>query len=231
MKEHTNHWKFLLNAVVHVKLFILIIFVFLWQILTFETKNPVELAERLRAVCGNQSNAYARLLEYRLNALRGLWGAQRQLALEEQQEREGTGGADEETLALLKRQGLLQQPEQAPFTSRVGLLLVFPLLQSQTRSDPALCSVTAEVLLACLRDCQPLSLSKEPTDCLNGLEGLLCSWLEDDVQESGHHQGQIFPTHRQRENAAAALVALACARWGNSVFAVSELLQFPCWIL
>lgn len=176
----------------------------------------MELAERLRAVCGNQSNAYARLLEYRLNALRGLWGAQRQLALEEQQDREGTGGADEETLALLKRQGLLQQPEQAPFTSRVGLLLVFPLLQSQTRSDPALCGVTAEVLLACLRDCQPLSLSKEPADCLNGLEGLLCSWLEDGAQVSDNQQAQartqILHTHRQRENAAAALVALACAR-------------------
>ncbi|XP_031704959.1 probable E3 ubiquitin-protein ligase HECTD4 isoform X2 [Anarrhichthys ocellatus] len=192
------------------------------EILTFETKNPVELAERLRAVCGNQSNAYARLLEYRLNALRGLWGAQRQLALEEQQEREGTGGADEETLALLKRQGLLQQPEQAPFTSRVGLLLVFPLLQSQTRSDPALCGVTAEVLLACLRDCQPLSLSKEPADCLNGLEGLLCSWLEDGAKESGQPQGhaqtQILHTHRQRENAAAALVALACARGSLKTF-------------
>jgi len=179
----------------------------------------VELAERLRAVCGNQSNAYARLLEYRLNALRGLWGAQRQLAMEEQQEREGAGGgADEEALALLKRQGLLQQPEQAPFTSRVGLLLVFPLLQSQSRSDPALCGVTAEVLLACLRDCQPLSLSKEPSDCLNGLEALLCSWLEDASQ--GPVGAAVAPppaapalhAHRQRENAAAALVALACAR-------------------
>lgn len=113
---------------------------------------------------------------------------------------------------MLKRQGLLQQPEQAPFTSRVGLLLVFPLLQSQTRSDPALCGITAEVLLTCLRDCQPLSLSKEPADCLNGLEGLLCSWLEDGAQESVQHQGRIPHTHRQRENAAAALVALACAR-------------------
>lgn len=181
------------------------------QILTFETKNPAELAERLRAVCGNQSNAYARLLEYRLNALRGLWGAQRQLALEEQQEREGAG--DEEALALLKRQGLLQQPEQAPFTSRVGLLLVFPLLQSQSRSDPALCGVTAEVLLACLRDCQPLSLSKEPADCLSGLEGLLCSWLEDAPGQRQQRPAGLQPhAHRQRENAAAALVALACAR-------------------
>ncbi|KAG9331709.1 hypothetical protein JZ751_018364, partial [Albula glossodonta] len=184
-------------------------------ILTFETKNPAELAERLRAVCGNQSNAYARLLEYRLNALRGLWGAQRQLALEEQQEREGSAG-DEETLALLKRQGLLQQPEQAPFTSRMGLLLVFPLLQSQSRSDPALCSITAEVLLACLRDCQPLSLSKEPSDCLNGLESLLCSWLEEEPA-----QGPALPplhSPRQRENAAAALVALACARGSLKTF-------------
>ncbi|XP_056457694.1 probable E3 ubiquitin-protein ligase HECTD4 isoform X1 [Gadus chalcogrammus] len=187
------------------------------EILTFETKNPAELAERLRAVCGNQSNAYARLLEYRLNALRGLWGAQRQLALEEQQEREGTGGADEEALALLKRQGLLQQPEQAPFTSRVGLLLVFPLLQSQSRSDPALCGVTAEVLLGCLRDCQPLSLSKEPSDCLNGLEGLLCSWLEDGGQQEAYHTPALH-AHRQRENAAAALVALACARGSLKTF-------------
>uniref|UniRef100_A0A6Q2ZID3 HECT domain-containing protein n=1 Tax=Esox lucius TaxID=8010 RepID=A0A6Q2ZID3_ESOLU len=186
------------------------------EILTFETKNPAELAERLRAVCGNQSNAYARLLEYRLNALRGLWGAQRQLALEEQQDREGAGGGDEEALALLKRQGLLQQPEQAPFTSRVGLLLVFPLLQSQTRSDPALCGVTAEVLLSCLRDCQPLSLSKEPTDCLNGLEWLLCSWLEENQQ--GPAPTCTLHGHRQRENAAAALVALACARGSLKTF-------------
>lgn len=174
------------------------------QILTFETKNPSELSERLRAICGNQSNAYARLLEYRLNALRGLWNAQRQLALEEQHERESSG--DEEALALLKRQGLLQQSEQAPFTSRMGLLLVFPLIESQSRTDPSLGNVTAEVLLTCLRDCQPLSLTKEPADCLNGIEALLCSWLEE-----ASPGGQQIP-HRQKENAAAALVALACAR-------------------
>ncbi|XP_058136974.1 probable E3 ubiquitin-protein ligase HECTD4 isoform X6 [Dasypus novemcinctus] len=180
------------------------------EILTFETKNPTELAERLRSVCGNQSNAYARLLEYRLNALRGLWNAQRQLALEEQHERESSG--DEETLALLKRQGLLQQPEQAPFTSRMGLLLVFPLIQSQSRTDPSLCNITAEVLLNCLRDCQPLSLTKEPADCLNGIETLLCSWLEE-TSETGRH----IP-HKQKENAAAALVALACARGSLKTF-------------
>ncbi|KAM6340042.1 LOW QUALITY PROTEIN: putative E3 ubiquitin-protein ligase HECTD4 [Alca torda] len=180
------------------------------EILSFETKNPTELAERLRSVCGNQSNAYARLLEYRLNALRGLWNAQRQLALEEQHDRESSG--DEEALALLKRQGLLQQPEQAPFTSRMGLLLVFPLIQSQSRTDPSLCNITAEVLLNCLRDCQPLSLTKEPADCLNGIESLLCSWLEDTSAS-----GQQIP-YKQKENAAAALVALACARGSLKTF-------------
>ncbi|XP_060106352.1 probable E3 ubiquitin-protein ligase HECTD4 isoform X1 [Heteronotia binoei] len=180
------------------------------EILTFETKNPTELSERLRSVCGNQSNAYARLLEYRLNALRGLWNAQRQLALEEQHERENSG--DEETLALLKRQGLLQQPEQAPFTSRMGLLLVFPLIESQSRTDPSLCNITAEVLLTCLRDCQPLSLTKEPADCLNGIESLLCSWLGETSTS-----GQQIP-HKQKENAAAALVALACARGSLKTF-------------
>ncbi|KAG9487790.1 hypothetical protein GDO78_007527 [Eleutherodactylus coqui] len=179
------------------------------EILTFETKNPTELAERLRAVCGNQSNAYARLLEYRLNALRGLWNAQRQLALEEQHERDGS---DEETIALLKRQGLLQQPEQAPFTSRMGLLLVFPLIQSQSKTDPSLCNITAEVLLNCLRDCQPLSLIKEPADCLNGIESLLCSWLED----TSTLDQQV--SYKQKENSAAALVALACARGSLKTF-------------
>uniref|UniRef100_A0A8C2K3U6 HECT domain E3 ubiquitin protein ligase 4 n=1 Tax=Cyprinus carpio TaxID=7962 RepID=A0A8C2K3U6_CYPCA len=207
------------------------------EILTFETKNPAELAERLRAVCGNQSNAYTRLLEYRLNALRGLWGAQRQLALEEQQEHDGVvpgsaGGADDETLALLKRQGFLQPQhhhhphhppmaagtDQAPFTSRVGLLLVFPLLQSQTRHDPALCGVTAEVLLTCLRDCQPLSLGKEPADCLNGLERLLCSWLEERSEPEGAAQARPLLTQQQRQNAAAALVALSCARGSLKTF-------------
>uniref|UniRef100_A0A8C3LBS9 HECT domain E3 ubiquitin protein ligase 4 n=1 Tax=Chrysolophus pictus TaxID=9089 RepID=A0A8C3LBS9_CHRPC len=94
----------------------------------------------------------------------------------------------------------------------MGLLLVFPLIQSQSRTDPSLCNITAEVLLNCLRDCQPLSLTKEPADCLNGIESLLCSWLEE-TSASGH---QI--PYKQKENAAAALVALACARGSLKTF-------------
>ncbi|XP_026715783.1 probable E3 ubiquitin-protein ligase HECTD4 [Athene cunicularia] len=94
----------------------------------------------------------------------------------------------------------------------MGLLLVFPLIQSQSRTDPSLCNITAEVLLNCLRDCQPLSLTKEPADCLNGIESLLCSWLEDTSAS-----GQQIP-YKQKENAAAALVALACARGSLKTF-------------
>ena len=173
------------------------------EVVNFDSKSPVELSERLMHVCGTQNNAYSRLLEYRLNALRGFWDAQNQIALEEQTEKDGT--TQEETVALLKKHGLWKEPEQASFSTRVSLLLVLPLLRSQSKSDPALCGVTAELLLNCLQDCPPLSLTKEPGDCLNGLESLLSGWLCDEEQAHGDS--------RQKINAASALVALACARF------------------
>ena len=174
------------------------------EVVSFDSKSPTELCDRLRTVCGTHNNTYARLLEYRLNALRGYWNAQQQVALEEQQEREAT--THEETIALLKKQGLWKETEQASFSTRVSLLLVLPLLQSQSKIDPALCGVTAELLLSCLKDCTPLSLTKEPGDCLNGLEGLLSTWLGEGAAE------QVVRDPHQRENAASALIALACAR-------------------
>ena len=178
------------------------------EVVTFDVKNPKELSDRLLAVCGTHNNAYARLLSYRLNALRGYWAAQRQVVVDDGQDREST--SSEETIAILKRQGLLKEPEQASFSTRISVLLVLPLLQSQSRVDPSLCGVTAELLLNCLRDCAPLSLSKEPGDCLRGLENLLCSWLGEKTDDE--HVKVVQDLH-QRENIAAALVALACARY------------------
>ncbi|XP_077996372.1 putative E3 ubiquitin-protein ligase HECTD4 [Glandiceps talaboti] len=186
------------------------------EVVSFDSKNPTELSDRLLAVCGTRSNAhaYSRLLEYRQNALKGLWLAQRQMSnADEQSERDAA--SHEETIALLKKQGLWQQTEQAPFSSRVSLLLTFPLLKSQSKLDPTLCGTTAELLLSCLRDCAPLSLTKEPSDCLNGLENLLCSWLGEDVEED------TVPAKfdvQQQGNAAATLVALACARGSMKTF-------------
>ncbi|KAL3856755.1 hypothetical protein ACJMK2_011476 [Sinanodonta woodiana] len=177
------------------------------EVITFDMKNLSELSDRLLAVCGTQNNAYAKLLEYRLNALRGYWNAQKQLSIEEQSERESN--TNEETIALLKKQGIWKEAEQASFSTRISVLLVLPLLQSQSLIDPSLCGVTALVLLSCLRDCAPLSLSKEPGDCLKGLESLLCRWLgEQEDRGSSQHIGDLD----QRQNIASALVALTCAR-------------------
>lgn len=178
------------------------------EVISFDLKNPAELSDRLLVVCGTHNNAYAKLLEYRLNALRGLWKAQKQMTTEEENEKESS--TTEETIALLKKQGLLKDPEQATFSTRISVLLVLPLLQSQSRFDPNLCGVTSGVLLACLRECAPLSLSKEPSDCLKGLENLLCSWLgEKNVSDNC----EIVEDSSQRTTIASALVALACARY------------------
>jgi hypothetical protein len=174
------------------------------ELITFDSKDPEELCERLRSICGNQNNAFARLLEYRLNALRGLWNAQLQSTLERQGDRDSASSSSE-SLAFF-RKAEWKDPQQAPFSTRVSLLLVLPLLQSQSKFDPTICGTTAELLFGCLQECAPLSLAKEPSDCLSGLESLLCSWLgEGDA-------AQKVEDARQREAAANTLVALACAR-------------------
>ena len=185
------------------------------EVVSFDTKDPAELTDRLLSVCGTNNNAYAysRLLEYRLNALKGLWNAHRQINSNmEQIEKEAS--SHEESISLLKKQGLWQQPEQVSFSSRVGLLLVFPLLKSQKKQDPELCGETAKLLLNCLRDCPPLSLTKEPGDCLEGLESLLCSWLTEGSRllDSEVDDKTNQEMRSQQQNLAAALVALACAR-------------------
>jgi E3 ubiquitin-protein ligase HECTD4 len=115
-------------------------------------------------------------------------------------------------LSILKKQGLLKEPEQAPFSTRISVLLVLPLLQSQSRIDPKLCGVTAQLLLDCLRDCPPISLAKEPGDCLRGLENLLCSWLGE---EKDKDTTVVVSDVQQKTSVAAALVALASARLIN----------------
>uniref|UniRef100_A0A2C9KB19 HECT domain-containing protein n=1 Tax=Biomphalaria glabrata TaxID=6526 RepID=A0A2C9KB19_BIOGL len=172
------------------------------EVVAFDSKDPEELSAKLLEICGTRNNAFNTLLEYRLNALKGLWKAQK-LSQEEQVDREAS--SQDEAIALLKKQGLLKDTEQASFSTRISLLLILPLLQSQSKTDPELCGVTSGVILTCLRYCPPLSLAKEPSDCLNGLESLLCEWLEEQSKT-----GTVDKKHQ--ENAASALVALACAR-------------------
>ncbi|XP_059171920.1 probable E3 ubiquitin-protein ligase HECTD4 isoform X2 [Physella acuta] len=178
------------------------------EVVTFDSKDPEELSAKLLEICGTRNNAFNTLLEYRLNALKGLWKAQKLYFQEDPGERDSA--SQDEAIAILKKQGLLKDSDQASFSTRISLLLILPLLQSQSNTDPDLCGVTSGVILTCLRDCPPLSLAKEPSDCLNGLESLLCGWLgEKSLNTPAVH---IVKEKKHQENAASALVALACAR-------------------
>ncbi|XP_041456057.1 probable E3 ubiquitin-protein ligase HECTD4 isoform X4 [Lytechinus variegatus] len=200
------------------------------EVVSFDTKNPTELSQRLVSVCERHNNiyAYSRLLEYRLNALKGLWNAHLQINSNVEQLERETFGEEEVTnaagiggLSLLKKVAW-HGAEPAAFSSRLGLLLLFPLLRSQQRINPELSSETAVLLLNCLRDCLPLSLSKEPTDCLDGLENLLSSWLgesdEIDVIARVKPHEEQHALQQQRQQLASALVAFACARGSTGTF-------------
>lgn len=158
-------------------------------------KTPQELAKIIRKECSTKSTSYTSLMEYRLNALKGLWRALKDVE-------------DSHTTSVAKEMGSSSQASSShavSFASRVSLVLIFPLIKSLSRLDPTLSSETASILLETLRACEPLSLSSESPDCISGLENLLCSWLNSVQENTGE-----APIN-QVQNAASALVALAVA--------------------
>ena len=162
-------------------------------------KAPKEMAAIITQECGSASNTFTALMEYRLNALHSLWEAVRPVADKLRRKKE-------DSLAVPGSKN--SQKQEIPFASRISLLLVFPILHSLSKLEPQLSSSTARVLLESLRGCEPLSLGKEPTDCIAGLEDLLCSWL----QEVGGDKDSEKPAHKEQvQTAASALVALSVA--------------------
>jgi E3 ubiquitin-protein ligase HECTD4 len=81
----------------------------------------------------------------------------------------------------------------------LGLVVLHPQTVSVRSSNHA------QLLLDCLRDCPPISLAKEPGDCLRGLENLLCSWLGE---EKDKDTTVVVSDVQQKTSVAAALVAL-----------------------
>jgi len=158
-------------------------------------KSPEELAKIICKECSTKTTSYASLMEYRLNALKGLWKA-----LKAFEESNASTVAKETSSSSQTMSG-----HTVSFASRVSLVLIFPLIKSLSKLDPTLSSETASILLETLRACEPLSLSGEPPDCISGLENLLCSWLHS-VQENSEEVALD-----QVQNAASALVALAVA--------------------
>ena len=157
-------------------------------------KTPEELASIICKECSTKSMTYASLMEYRLNALRGLWQS-----LKELYDQKISGISKDSSTAVQ-----IPSSTQVSFASRVSLVLIFPIMKSLSKFDPNLSSEAASILLESLRACEPLSLSSEPSDCIAGLENLLCSWL------SAARENTDVPV-TQVQNAASALVALSVA--------------------
>lgn len=156
-------------------------------------KTPQELADIIHRECGARLSTFSSLIEYRFNALRSLWAALRLM-----KEKEGGKKVEERDGQTAAK--TVQQSDV--FASRISLLLIFPTLRSLSRLDPQLSQETARILMETLRACEPISLSKEPVDCITGLENLLGSWISTAMEEGGE---------KQLQTAASALVALTVA--------------------
>ena len=162
-----------------------------WDVETSIELSSHQLAKQIEKMYCYKSSSYQRFQDYRLCALKGFWKS-----LKSEQELEPTVSS---TSIALKA----QNTSPLPFTSRVSLLLIFPLLEVQSATNPELCKSTSKLLIDCLKDCKPLSLANEPQDCLDGLENLLCKWIND---------GKFVRADQEKACLASTLVILACAR-------------------
>ena len=154
---------------------------------SFEGRTLDEISETIRDVCISSSITYQDLVEYRCNALCGLWQARHRTKVAE------TTGPSPLNEAE-------QSDQQVPFTIKLNVLLTFPLVRSLSGSDVSLRKTISDLLFSSLRSVRPSSLKNEPQECLDELEQLLLEWLEAE----GHD-------HELYNHAASAYVALALA--------------------
>ena len=168
-------------------------------LLSLKTDDTEKLCGRLKQLCQNDKG-FTQLLHYRINALKGLWRAKAN------KEKALQANSKKDTKACINKKTLAEEGQSSSFSSKLGLLLLFPLIKSQSKTDPEICLTTTQLLLESLRTCPPLSL-KEPVECLNGIEDLLCSWLGENGVGGGHELNQS-----SLRVATSALVTLACAR-------------------
>jgi E3 ubiquitin-protein ligase HECTD4 len=167
----------------------------------FESCDVNELSNSLISFCNQNINPYKSLTKFRVSGLRSLWRAREKklnLALEQNLKdvvaKKDSTTAPSETTAI--------------FSSKLSLMLLFPLIESQARIDTGLCLATTNILLQNLRECPPFSL-REPVECLDGIENLLCSWLGEDCNGT---MKQVNRNPSEVSTIASTLVALACAR-------------------
>lgn len=140
------------------------------------------------------------LFEYRMQALNGLWKARKtaQVIMEdvlaERLKKSMKDSVPTTEIGTSKSSDI----SRANVASDLTLLLLFPLIESQTRADPSLKSTIIQLLSKFFENSTPMSVHG-PKEQLDKIESLLINWITED----------------QCEEAAYGLVALACAR--NSV--------------
>ena len=63
--------------------------------------------------------------------------------------------------------------------SALGLALMLPLIESQSKTDPALCATTITALLGFLQECEPHSMNdKSGATHLKALQTMVTKWSE-----------------------------------------------------
>ena len=176
--------------------------------------DAAALSAKIEEICRHgHDNLCQMQTDYQLQALTGLWAAREQ-CLRAQRERCAKELNRNAAAALRAREGDAAAADADKFKSKLSMMLLFPLLQSQAKTDPALRSVTTRMLTEFLRErasSSPMSID-DSDGSLVGLEDLLIDWIR------GEGTSAV-----QLHEAATALVSLACAK--QSLLTVVKTIQ------
>ncbi|XP_068681108.1 probable E3 ubiquitin-protein ligase HECTD4 isoform X3 [Montipora foliosa] len=178
----------------------------------FDSSSNAEICKCLLSSCAVQHGSYYKFFSYRQRALLGLWHSMK-AKFKKLKKHFRPPAAPKSFTTGDKTKG---QQQNVSFSSHVSLLLLLPILQSQSLRDTSLAGQCSEVLLQCLQSCPPNSLAVEPLSCIKGLADLLCSWLLQAEQNSG--ESNVAVCAIKRENVLASLVSLACGRFSIQLF-------------
>ena len=192
-----------------------------------------ETASDLRNLFATQTSPYARYFRYRQNALEQLWMKRvehENNSTRRKSDNEKTRVEDHVTTTLAVAVG----KRRIDFSSRVSLLLLIPLLKSQSKTDPALAEHSTQVLFQCLKECLPNSLHDEPLSCVTGLADLLTDWLvhkeatlnsTDDENSCAAKQETKEPDRPlvKSEIIVGCLLSLACSRYKDNNMSTKSL--------
>lgn len=147
-------------------------------------ESSVDPAERAISILLAASPTVKHLRQlhlYRQAALKALWGMRAEAEeLEAKMEKERKESSSATLAVAASGSGLFSTGGTSPSgnqAARLTLVLLMPLLSSQSKVDATLCRHTATAMSGFLTQCEPGSLSDMPAATLDSLEALLRGWL------------------------------------------------------